>query len=231
MERGQMKKGILLASVVAMTVVAVSAWAQTITIASWTFETSVPTTAGPYSPEVGAGSASGSGLNVYSSPAGNGSAHSYSANGWATASPTTNSYWQFQVSTLTLSNITVTYDQNGSGTGPRDFVFQYSTDGTSFTQVDGPYSLTSGITWSTTGSPQGTHVSPATSSIAALTNQSTVYLRIVDNSTVNINGGAVGASGTDRVDNFVVTGIPEPSTVLLVGAGLVGLLAIRRRRS
>jgi hypothetical protein len=223
---------LILASVVAMTVVAVSAWAQDPTIADWTFDTSAPTTAGPYNPEIGAGSAWGSGLNVYSSPAGNGSAHSFSANGWATASPTTNDYWEFEVSTLGLSGITVTYDQNGSSTGPRDFVFQYSTDGTTFTPVGSQYSLASGITWSTTGSPQGTHESDDLSSITALNNQSTVYFRIVDNSTVDIAGGAVGASGTDRVDNFLVTAaIPEPSTVLLVGAGLVGLLAIRRRRS
>ncbi len=214
-----------------MTVVAVSTWAQDPTIADWTFETSQPTTAGPYSPEVGAGSASGSGLNVYSSPAGNGSAHSFSANGWATASPTTNDYWQFEVSTLGLSGIMVSYDQNGSGTGPRDFVFQYSEDGATFTPLGSQYSLASGISWSSTGSPLGTHESDDLSSVTALNNQSTVYFRIVDNSTVNINGGAVGASGTDRVDNFSVTAVPEPSTVLLVGAGLVGVLAIRRRRS
>jgi PEP-CTERM motif len=35
---------------------------------------------------------------------------------------------------------------------------------------------------------------------------------------------------TISVDNLVVT-IPEPSTIALVGAGLVGLLALRRRRS
>jgi hypothetical protein len=225
-------KKLIVASVVAMTVMAFSAWAQDPTIADWTFETSQPATAGPFNPEIGAGSASGSGLNVYSSPAGNGSAHSFSANGWATASPTTNDYWQFQVSTLGLSGITVAYDQNGSGTGPRDFVFQYSTDGSTFTPLGSQYSLTSGITWSSTGSPQATHESDDLSAVTALNNQSAVYFRIVDNSTVNINGGAVGASGTDRIDNFLVTAaIPEPSTVVLVGAGLVGLLAIRRRRS
>jgi len=57
------------------------------TIADWTFETTIPSAAGPYSPEVGAGSASGShalGTTVYSSPAGNGSSHSFSANMWTT---------------------------------------------------------------------------------------------------------------------------------------------------
>jgi hypothetical protein len=31
-------------------------------------------------------------------------------------------------------------------------------------------------------------------------------------------------------DNIVVTGIPEPGTISLIGAGLVGLLALRRRK-
>jgi len=51
-------------------------------IATWTFETSVPTTAGPFSPEVGSGSALGyhaSGSAVYSNPAGNGSLESFSS--------------------------------------------------------------------------------------------------------------------------------------------------------
>ncbi len=41
--------------------------------------------------------------------------------------------------------------------------------------------------------------------------------------------------GTIRIDNLVVgttfSQVPEPSTVFLVGLGLVGLLAVRRRRS
>jgi len=45
-----------------------------------------------------------------------------------------------------------------------------------------------------------------------------------------------GSEGTILVDNLVVAStfsevIPEPSTILLVGTGLLGLLAIRRRRS
>src|ERR1700742_1621680 len=64
----------------AMVVGAVALPAHASIIADWTFETSQPVTAGPYSPEIGAGSASGShaGASTYSTPAGNGSAHSYS---------------------------------------------------------------------------------------------------------------------------------------------------------
>jgi len=69
--------------------------------------------AGPVSPEIGSGSASGShaGAATYSSPTGNGSAKSYSANAWAV-----NDYWQFQVSTVGYTNITLSYDQTSSAT-------------------------------------------------------------------------------------------------------------------
>src|SRR3954453_15706128 len=87
--------------------IAFSAQAQT-TNTLWTFETSAPVTAGPVSPEIGTGSGIGfhAGAVTYSSPAGNGSAKSYSANTWAVGD-----YWQFQVSTVGFSNIGISYDQ------------------------------------------------------------------------------------------------------------------------
>src|SRR5690242_3123267 len=74
------------------------------TIATWTFETTAPATAGPFAPEVGAGAATGfhAGATTYSSPAGNGSAKSFSSNTWAVGD-----YYQFQVSTLGQQDIAV----------------------------------------------------------------------------------------------------------------------------
>jgi threonine dehydrogenase-like Zn-dependent dehydrogenase len=34
-----------------------------------------------------------------------------------------------------------------------------------------------------------------------------------------------------RIDTLTIDAVPEPSTVLLVGVGLIGMLAARRRRS
>ncbi len=39
------------------------------------------------------------------------------------------------MSTLGESSITLSWDQTSSNTGPKDFVLQYSTDGTTFNNV------------------------------------------------------------------------------------------------
>jgi hypothetical protein len=197
-------------------------------IAQWTFESTVPTTAGPYSPEVGSGSASGfhTGAAVYSSPAGNGSAHSYSSTLWAVGD-----YWQFKVSTLGFENISISWNQAGSSTGPRDFILQFSNDGTSFTQVGNAYQIPLSD-WSTTTFHNGFAFNPDLSGFASLImNQSDVYFRLVDNSTTAINPGSVSSGGTDRIDNFTVTGaqIPDSTSGLACLVCSVGLLEVLRR--
>ena len=188
------------------------------TLDLWTFETSQPTTSGPLAPETGSGTAlsyhhAGT-STTYSSPAGNGSAHSFSSNTW-----TNGDYYQFQVGTLGFSSLDVSFDQTSSSTGPLNFKFQYSTDGMSFTDFAN-YSVLVNATpnspWSTTGSRNAAYsFNYDLSSVASLLNQSAVYFRLVDTSTASAN------SGTDRVDNFSVAAIPEPSTCALF-VGLAG---------
>ncbi len=227
-----MKK--LLLPAVTAAILALGLHAQADTIADWTFESSAPTTTGPISPEVGSGSASLSGVGTISSPAGDGSSHSYSANGWAVGD-----YFQFQVSTADYSGIELSWDQTGSSTGPETFQLEYSTDGTAFTNFGSP------ITLNVNGSPNspwnGTtfnslyQYTDDLSGITALDGQSTVYFRIVDTSTTALNGGTVASAGTDRVDNFTVTGTvaatPEPSAWMLGGIALGTLAFLRLRRS
>jgi hypothetical protein len=201
------------------------------TIAQWTFENPpLPASAGLYSPAVGSGSASGShvGAAAYSNPAGNGSANSYSSTVWAVGD-----YWQFSVSTLGFESISISWDQAGSGTGPSDFILQYSTDGTTFTKVGSDYSV-SLVNWSTTTSHSGFTFNPDLSGIASMiADQSGVYFRLVDNSTTAIGGGSVGTGGTDRIDNFTVTGaqIPDSTSGLVCLGCSLGLLAVLRRMS
>ncbi len=163
-------------------------------IADWTFETSQPSTAGPFSPEIGAGSALGShaGASVYSTPAGNGSSHSFSSTLWAVGD-----YYQFSVSTLGLNNIGISFDQTSSNTGPGQFGLQYSTDGTTFTTFGSGYSVLANAApnplWNATTSSSLYTSTVDFSSVTALNNDSTVYFRLVDTSTALCHGGVVGS--------------------------------------
>jgi DNA/RNA endonuclease G (NUC1)/PKD repeat protein len=182
----------------------------------WTFEgdnvnaydnTVNSTTVGNIAADVGSGVATGvhaSAASDWSAPSGNGSVHSWSVNNWSVGD-----YFQFQVSTLGVAGIQLSWDQNGSASGPRDFVLQYSTNGTSFTQIGSQYSLPSPVhTWSNASYDATCHFSTNLSSITALDNASSVYFRFVDNSTTRIDGGTVATAGTDRMDNFLVARAP-----------------------
>lgn len=222
-----MKKALLTLALVTVSAIA----ARADTIADWTFETSIPATAGPFSPEIGAGSALGlhAGAATYSSPAGNGSLHSFSANTWAVGD-----YWQFTINASTYSSLVLDWDQVGSNTGPRDFRLAYSTDGTTFTDFTTYSVIVSGFSSGSTNT--AAHHTADLSAITALNGQPTVVFRLFDNGTTAINNtGTVAAGGTDRVDNFTVTGvsaIPEPSVIGMIGFGTVLVIgAIRRRRN
>ena len=196
------------------------------TIAEWTFETSLPAGtpgAGVWitniAAEVGSGTAAGlhAGNATYSTPVGNGSAHSFSSTAWAVGD-----FYQFAVSTLGFQNVTVAYDQAGSATGPRDFLFSFSTDGISFTPVGSSYivltnsasannegSGKSTSVWSSSGSQQSVYTfSFDLSSTNSLANQPVVYFRLTVADGTAENGASIGSGGTDRVDNFLVFGAP-----------------------
>jgi len=209
------------------------AFAQIIT--SWTFETSLPATAGPFAAEVGTGSALGlhAGASTYSSPVGNGSTHSFSSNTWAIGD-----YYQFQTATTGFSGIAVSWDQTSSNTGPAGFKLAYSTDGTNFTDFASYNVIANSATPIGAGAWTGATVNSAyrfnydLSAISALNSQAAVYFRLVDTNTMPAGAGSTfGAGGTNRVDNFTISAIPEPSTyALLLGfAGFAGALLRRRR--
>jgi autotransporter-associated beta strand protein len=204
--------------------------AQT-TIADFTFETNLPVTNPPYgsgtgptgttplgfpiSPEIGSGSVTGMHANsatLWSGPAGNMSFHSFNSNNWAIGD-----YYQFQTSAVGLQQIAVQWDQTSSNTGPRDFVLQYSTDGSNFTQFGSQYSVLANAApnplWgmSSGGSQYTLTFGSGLTSVSGIYNQPNVYFRLVDNSTTSANGGTVASAGTDRIDNFIITGIANPT--------------------
>jgi hypothetical protein len=206
-------------TILALMLVAVpiqSAQAATSIIAQWTFES--PNTPGiataavypnPIAPSTGAGNAGGvhtSASTAWSAPVGNGSASSFSSNNWSVGN-----YYQFSTSTAGFTGISVSWDQTGSGTGPRDFKLAYSTDGTNFIDFYS-YSLPSpAVSWSSSSTSLATKFSSDLSSVTALDNQPNIYFRLVDNSTTSITGATVASGGTGRVDNFTVRGTGDPA--------------------
>ena len=208
-------------------------------IADWTFQTSASTnniigagltpgsTQSGILADIGTGTASAfhaTAGTAWSIPAGNGSTNSWSANNWSV-----NDYFQFQVSTLTYSGIQISFDQTGSSSGPSQFTLQYSTDGSTFLTFGSPYTVLVSTWTPATYNSSFTHTFDL-SSVTALDNASSVYFRLVDNSTTSIGGSTVGTGGTDRVDNFLVATVPEPSTLALAAfGGVAALLAFRRR--
>ena len=212
------------------------------TLALWTFEN---TGLGTYTPgantattnyfaESGlqAGTAAAIGLHsaaaaAYSGPAGNGSTHSLSANNW-----NPNDYWQLSLSTVGYSGLSLSFDQTGSGTGPRDFALSYSVNGGSFTPIGSTYSLIVS-TWSVSTPMTGFTQNYDLGSFTDINNASSVIFRITDMDTTSISGATVGTAGTDRIDNFSVftTPVPEPSTAAFgILGGLAALVAWKRKK-
>ena len=208
--------------------------AQAITVVKWDFESATaPVAAGTtwtsIAASTGTGTASGvhaSAATAFSTPSGNGSPKSASANTWSVGD-----YWQFTFSTTGYTGLTLSFDQTGSSTGPRDFTLAYSTDGTSFTNFT-TYSLLVS-TWNTTTVASGFTYTSDLSAVSTLNGKSAVFIRLIDNSTNSIGGGTVATGGTDRVDNFIVnlTPVPEAGTSAMLFAGLAVLVFLARRRN
>lgn len=164
---------------------------------------------------------------TYTSPAGNGSQYSFSGNNW---SP--NDFYQVVLPTTGgWTNLSVSWDQARSSTGPASFSLQTSTDGTTFTTGTTYTVLQSGGggapgTWST-----GTYNALYSSTFAlpsSVENQTSLYIRFL-----NTTGSVSASSGSNRIDNVSVTAVPEPAAFALFGAGMASLVGLTRswRRS
>lgn len=212
------------------------------TIASWTFEApNIPSDASAVAvypnsiaPAVGSGSAGGAHAaagTVWSTPSGNGSSESFSANTWAVGD-----YFQFSTSTLGFFDVTLAWDQASSNTGPRDFKLAYSTDGVNFADI-ASYGVLANASpntpWNPTTANASFGINQDLTAISALDNQPSVAFRLIVTSNVSANGGSLATAGTGRIDNFAVsaTPVPEPQTyaMLLAGLGIVAYRLARRR--
>ena len=233
-------------AVIALTVLAIGSSRAQI-ISQWNFDSltlsstagATPVvTGGSLAPDIGTGLASAthsSTATVYSTPSGNDSAKAFSSNHWAIGD-----YYQFQTATTSFSNIHIGFFHNSSSTGPGAFKLQYSTDGTTFTDVTGgAYTIPASVSWTPTTYSASTVFYFDLSSISAINDLSAVYFRLTDTSTTSVGGGTVATTGTSRVDQFTVSQgsvdiapVPEPGTVAMVALGLgVAIFSIRRRRT
>jgi len=125
----------------------------------------------------------------------------------------------FNVSTLGFSNIIVSFATQGTSTGFNSNQFQYSLDGTTFVNFAAPYTPASAF-----GSVPLVF---SLAAIAELADNPNAAFRIVFN-------GATSSTGTNRLDNFVVEGtaqsssVPEPASAVLLLSGLSGLYRMRK---
>jgi hypothetical protein len=211
-------------------------------VAGWTFETlNIPTSPSP--PTTGSNSpvafaengtqqsvAEATGFHsasttTWTTPSGNGSVKSLNSNTWST-----NDYYQFRFSTLGISNVKLTFDQTRSSTGPASFKVQWSSNGTNFTDFLSYSVIQAGATgsgtasWSsTTNQSQFTTIADL-SSITQINSLSNAYIRLTNISATSATGG------TNRIDNVTITGVPEPTSGLLIGLGTLACVALRRNR-
>ncbi|MFM9997245.1 MAG: hypothetical protein ACKVU4_15760 [Phycisphaerales bacterium] len=199
-------------------------------LAGWTFETSIPATAGPHAAELGvfSGAASpASGFHadpgvVYSNPAGNGSPESFSSNFW-----TIGDSYRFSSSTLGYNTITFAFDQTRSSTGPATFDVEWSLDGVNFSTLLNDYTVLNNAAppgaWNATTAFPEYHFGPLALPAGAA-DQALIVFRLGN----QVAPGGTG--GTNRVDNVMVEGTLIPTPGVAAVLAIAGLAGLRRRR-
>jgi PEP-CTERM motif len=159
-----------------------------------------------------------------------------SGNGWAAAAPQYSQGAEFLTSTLGFKDIVLTYDWSPTTQGVKHQQVQYTTNGSSWTNI-GPLQV---------GPASEAWVNGITidlSAIPAVNNNPLFGARIVSayapsgpnaGQYVNLAGSVINStSGNWRFDTITFAGnaVPEPSTMLTIGTALVCAGGMFRRRN
>ncbi|MEC0090308.1 Ig-like domain-containing protein [Paenibacillus macquariensis] len=122
--------------------------------------------------------------------------------GWNSGNGT--KYWQATVSTKGYDNITLSSQQNSSGTGPRDFKVQISTNNTTWTDVP---NTTLKMVVSSFSCASNTCKLVEVPLPTNADNQDVLYIRWIMNSNTNTNGSSgIGSTGSSRIKEVSVSG-------------------------
>lgn len=223
--------------------VAMAQTADAALVAGWTMDHAITTTTTGSNYSYGAADqgALASGTNLFGShsqanaawttPAGNGSPYALSSDRWST-----NDYYAITFSTLGYENITLSWDQTRSSTGPSEFAIELAIGANSPGVSTGyAYSvvLAGGLgtgtnNWSTNTSQTGftRTVSLVTLGGSGVNNAASITVKF---KATGLNLG----NGTNRIDNIFVNGtaIAVPAPGVLGLAGMAGLVGARRRRA
>ncbi len=161
---------------------------------------------------------------------GSSSAASFNSTAWNTSNTfvEADDYVSFMLQPLSGCQVSVTalvYRVTGSSTAPATGRWGYKVGSGSFVfQPD--FTI-------------GTSTTPAAWDLDDFTTTDTVEFRFWAYGATSVGGGTSGSTGAIRTpvngagDDLILLGevIPEPSTILLMGVAMVGLLAVRRRHS
>ena len=155
---------------------------------------------------------------------------------------------QFAASTIGFTDITLSFDINATDGSPRHAQLQYTTDGTNFT------SFGALLDFNSTNDNWANGLVRDLSSIALADNNPNFAFKIVSAFSPDdftdaggfhaantafqradadpLEGPYNGTAGNYRFDMVTIsaTPVPEPSTLLLMGAGLLGIAATNYRR-
>ena len=227
---------------IAFTLLVASAAAQSQTLAQWNFNSVPPdasTATGSLLTSVGSGTATLVGTTgSFASGVGSTDLVAADNSAWGTTGYATQGTGdrtrgvQFNVSTVGSNLIAVSWDQRLSNTAARSAQFQYSLNGTTFTDFGAVFSGSPGDTWYNSRTVD-------LSSVAGAGNNANFAFRVVaafepstSLYTAATTGSAYATTGTWRFDQVTVTAVPEPGTYAMMFAGLAmtGFMASRRNR-